>query len=216
MDDDELRRLLAAGLEALCVPHAEDVAHLLEQYRHELELWNPRLGLVAASGTELVVRHILDSVAALPVLRSGGAGPAIADVGSGAGLPGLVLACSMREWRVTLIERSARKCGFLRNAALALGLTNVQVCEQDVDRVNDHFDTVVFRALKPLSLRLTESVARIVAADGAAYAYKARRSVVEQEIAELAGLARVEVIPISVPFLDEERNLVRLSAFRSA
>ncbi len=213
---DELNALTAAGLEQLGIADNGGLTRRLGRYREELDLWNPRLGLVAASGRDLVVRHILDCLAALPLLRSYGAGPSVADVGSGAGLPGLVLACAAPLWDVTLIERSSKKCGFLRNAVLSLGLANVRVHEADMTMLSEHFDAVLFRAFRPLSRELVALIGKLLRDGGAAYAYKGKRSTVDDEVARIAGMASVMVRGLTVPFLDEERHVVRLSEIKPA
>src|SRR5699024_12083620 len=89
-------------------------------------------------------RHLLDSLAVLPFV----AGTSIADVGSGAGLPGLVLAIARPKRSVTVIESSRKKAAFLRHACRRLALSNVTVIQQRVERYSPDgpFDTVICRA----------------------------------------------------------------------
>jgi len=203
--------LLEQGLARLDLP--TDPAHLerLTTYLAELALWNRRLGLVKAEGDELVVRHLLDSLAGLAAVRSM-PHATIADVGSGAGFPGIPLALYLDDGRFTLIERSGRSASFLRSAVLLCDLKRrVEVAEVDLARVERRFQLVTFRALAPLP-SMIEGLLRITAEGGAIVAYKGRRSVVDEELAALAegqaSFKEVRVVPVKVPFLEEERNLV--------
>ncbi len=185
----------------------------------ELERWNRTFGFVHASGEQLVRRHFLDSLAGWPVIAAlagagrgsaagAGAGPAVADLGSGAGFPGIPLAIFLPRIRFTLVERAARRAAFLRNAALLLGLANAQVREEGLEAIQETFDVVTFRALAPLQRELPR-LRRLCGPGGAVVAYKGRREAVERELRGLRPApAGLEVIPVRVPFLEEERHLV--------
>jgi 16S rRNA (guanine527-N7)-methyltransferase len=231
---------LAAGLEqlrkderaeALFAPRIDAITALLEQYIAEIELFNPAYGLVSVkSRRELVVRHILDSLAALGALLDGGPARRIADAGSGAGLPGIPLAIAMPQTRFTLIERMGRRAGFLRNTAAALALPNVEVEETEMEKAAPgRFDRVVFRAFRPLEPPVLKSLLRLLADGGILAAWKGRRSAIEEELGKLeaAGILSPgtdpppenipvtqklcrKILPVNVPFLEEERHLVLL------
>ncbi len=205
--------LLEQGLARLDLP--ADPTHLesVTTYLAELALWNRRLGLVKAEGDELIVRHLLDSLAGLAAIRSL-PHATIADVGSGAGFPGIPLALFLEDGRFTLIERSGRSASFLRSAVLLCGIERrAEVAEVELARVERRFQLVTFRALAALPTAIA-GLMRITAEGGAIVAYKGRRAVVEEEIAALAegksarSLNYVRIIPVEVPFLAEERNLV--------
>jgi 16S rRNA (guanine527-N7)-methyltransferase len=226
-------RLLREGLSLLEVPGAERAAVLFERYISELEKWNPRFGLVKASGEELVVKHVLDSISAWRVvsaLAAGGrlhstAAPAAApapggtvlDVGSGAGFPGIPLAAVLPSLSFTLLERSSRRAAFLGNCALLLGLANVRVLESDLSGVSrggaPAFDVLTLRAFAPLG-RFLDDLARAGLRWGAIVAYKGKASRVREELEEIgpARASGAQVLPVSVPFLDEERHLVVIRA----
>jgi 16S rRNA (guanine527-N7)-methyltransferase len=139
--------------------------------------------------------------------------PALADVGSGAGFPGIPLAICLPGVRFTLIERMGRRAGFLQNCLAALGLANAAVEETEMEKAAPgRFDLVVFRAFSPLEPVVLKSLCRLLAPGGIIAAYKGRRQVVEAELTaaeaavpKLAGTW--EIIPLQVPFLDEERHL---------
>jgi 16S rRNA (guanine527-N7)-methyltransferase len=219
--------ILAAGLRRLAEgdPAAGDLLEkrpeqLLQKYIEEIELFNPAWGLVGAGDRrELVVKHILDSLSPLGPLRrllkSPGAegSPALADVGSGAGLPGIPLAIALPECPVTLIERKGRRAAFLRNTQAVLGLSNLTVEEGPMEHAPPgRFRLAVFRAFRPLDPVILRGLFRLLAPGGFLAAYKGRRTVIEAELAALpaapSGTPSPEILPVAVPFLDEERHLV--------
>ncbi len=222
----EIRELLAAGVRALnFAPEGgppeggEEALERSLRYLEELERWNRVYGFVRASGEDLVRRHFLDSLAGAPeVSRLAGDGtaadpPRVADLGSGAGFPGIPLAIYLPRLRFTLVERSARRAAFLRNTALLLGLRHVQVCEEGLEAVREEFAVVTFRALAPLDRELSQ-LRRLCGPRGTVVAYKGRRERIEAEIAALRPqVAALRVVPLWVPFLEEERHLVIFRPF---
>ncbi len=128
----------------------------LDAYANLVRRWNPMLGLVAAKDLpRFADRHVVDGLVAAQVLRDirGGRGCEalrVADLGSGAGLPGIPLAVALPEVWVTLVERSVRKARFLRLAQRELGLANVTVLCADLGQVpSASTDVVTVRALMP-------------------------------------------------------------------
>jgi len=202
--------LLSEGLSLLGLDGRGTEAEGLRRYIGELERWNKRIGLVNATGEELVVKHILDSLAPLNVIRSM-PHSRMADIGSGGGLPGIPLAICLPDAEFTLVERSGKKAGFLRDCCITLKLSDrVRVLECDVKDVKATFDIVVFRALGKLS-ECAEQLFRIAGSCGILAAYKGRRDVAEAEVASIRPLcSEVEIKKITVPFLEEERHLVIL------
>jgi len=183
---------------------------LLIRYIEEIELFNPAYGLVKVSDRkELIVKHILDSLAPLSFIR-GLPNNTIADVGSGAGLPGIPLAICMPDAEVTLVERMGRRAGFLRNTIAVLGLSNVKVEEAEMEKLSgrEDFSLVVFRAFKPLDSAILKKLKRLLAPNGYIAAYKGRRQSIETEMEQLGKAISWELVPLEVPFLEEERHLV--------
>jgi 16S rRNA (guanine527-N7)-methyltransferase len=217
--DEGLAQIYASAGGAASLPGSppDKARELLGKYIEEIERFNPAYKLVKVQNREeLVIRHILDSLAPLryiaPLLRSSpdALPPSLADLGSGAGLPGIPLAVCLPETRVTLIERMGRRAGFLRNAAAALGLSNVLVDEVEAERAAPgRFGVLVFRAFHPLEPGRLKNLFRLLAPGGYLAAYKGRKDKVEAELAA-AGIApgpAVEIIPLETPFLKEERHL---------
>jgi 16S rRNA (guanine527-N7)-methyltransferase len=224
--------LLTEGLLALCAadprvsdlvkPRLDAAAVLLDTYAGEIEALNPAYGLVNVSGREeLIVKHILDSLAPLgyiagllaPAMGSVPTGSVptepvrLADAGSGAGLPGIPLAVCLPGVQVSLIERMTRRADFLRNAAAILRLSNVTVEETEMEKAPPgRFGVVAFRAFRPLEPGILKGLFRLLAPGGHLAAYKGRREKIEAE-AVLLPESR-EIHPLFVPFLNEERHIV--------
>jgi 16S rRNA (guanine527-N7)-methyltransferase len=203
-------------IDALITPRRDAILSLLNRYIAEIELFNPAYGLVGtACRRELVIRHILDALAPLGILyrllqSRADTTPEAADVGSGAGLPGIPLAIALPEIHFTLIERAGRRAGFLRNTQAALGLGNVSVEETGMEQAAaGRFSLTVFRAFRPLEPKILKGLFRLCAPGGNLAAYKGRCVTIEAEMAALGTLAGGwEAIPCPVPMLAEERHLL--------
>jgi 16S rRNA (guanine527-N7)-methyltransferase len=195
---------------------AKMLCALLNRYCNEIELFNPAYGLVSVKDrVELAVKHILDSLAPLGIIKqliSGCRFPRIADVGSGAGFPGIPLALALPDVSFTLIERMGRRAGFLRNTAAVLPLPNVEVLESTAEQAPPEIaDIVCFRALRPLEPKILRVLFRLLKPGAWLAAYKGRRETILTEISPLSLTqqnAEWRVIPCRVPFLDDERNLL--------
>ncbi|MGH0052564.1 MAG: 16S rRNA (guanine(527)-N(7))-methyltransferase RsmG [Sphaerochaetaceae bacterium] len=209
--------LIKEGLKALQLSFSSRQMQQLERYIAELELFNPVYKLVGAEGRELVIRHILDSLAAakkIGELSGEYRKPLLADLGSGAGLPGIPLAIALQGYSFTLVERMTRRVDFLRNALVATGLSErVSIASWDIRQVRQQFDLITFRAFRPL-VEILDDVAPILQEGGVICAYK---GVAEQVKAELSQVEKqckshwsAEFFDLSVPMLDAKRTLCLL------
>jgi 16S rRNA (guanine527-N7)-methyltransferase len=203
--------VLREGLAQLKIPFTEEQIIKIQIFLEELERWNRRYGFIASrqlDTRQLVVRHVLDSLAAWGSVKALAQRKQIADVGSGAGFPGIPLAVFLPDSRFILLEPSAKKTAFLRNAAILANLENVDVVETRLEAVRRRFDLVVFRAFSPLSRALYD-FQRILEPDGVIIAYKGKLCRVMEEL-QACGLDAhtLKILAVRVPFLDEERHLV--------
>jgi 16S rRNA (guanine527-N7)-methyltransferase len=215
---------LREGLEQLEIPFSAEQIIKVQIFLEELERWNRRYGLVGRRDAkdrqldrrQLIVRHVLDSLAAWATVKALDQRRQVADVGSGAGFPGIPLAVFLPDSRFTLLEPSAKKAAFLRNAAILANLENVEVAEIRLQEVRRRFDLVVFRAFSPLP-RVLPDLQRILEPNGAVIAYKGKRSRVLEELAASGlDLQRLRIVAVRVPFLAEERHLVVVPKASSA
>jgi 16S rRNA (guanine527-N7)-methyltransferase len=229
MTDREVGELLIRGLEKCGFSgrtgESERIAAVMGAYIKEIELFNAVYDLVgAADRRELAVRHILDSLAPFPVLellvkQAGEGTPLIADVGSGAGLPGIPLAAAFPGAQFHLIERMAKRCAFLENCAALLGLRNVTVENTEAERaLKGRFDITVFRAFRPLDVKMTGTLLSLLRPEGWLAAYKGKKSRIEEEMSAISKLVPVwKAEPVTAPFLeDEERHLVLIASGKQA
>ena len=123
----------------------------LKAYEALLIKWNATINLVGKSSIfDLWQRHIEDSLQLLPLLPT--KVERLADLGTGAGLPGLVIAISRPDIPVFLIEKDQRKSAFIREVISQLGLTNTTVLTMDICDVTMVFSVITARALASLSL----------------------------------------------------------------
>ncbi len=197
---------LVRGLERLAL--APGLAAPLLDYLRLLSRWNRAYNLTAVTAPgEMVVRHLLDSLAVLPHLR----GPRVLDVGTGAGLPGIPLALARPDWTFELLDSNGKKTRFVAQAATELGLGNVHVVWSRVEayRPAACFNTVVSRAYAALGdwLRQTRALA---CPDGVWLAMKG--TLPEAELGGLPpGFTVAAVERLQVPGLAAERHLVVLN-----
>lgn len=206
----------------------------LVDYAALLQRWSRVFNLTALRDEDQVLTlHLSDCLAALPSLRRYAAGRplGVLDVGSGAGLPGVVLAIAQPDWRVDCVDAAAKKASFVRQVAAELGLRNlhawhVRIEDLSVDPPETgpaaapaakdrpkalmpdrrRFDLIVARAFASLADFVTRS--RPLLAEGGAWvAMKGQPS--PAELAELPrDLDLFHVEPIQVPGLDAHRCLV--------
>ncbi len=205
VDREFLRRQLETGLAALRVQLPADAVERLLAYLDLLTRWNAAYNLTAVRNpSQMVTRHLLDSLAVLPWVQ----GETLADLGSGAGLPGVPLAIARPEIAVTLVDSNGKKARFLREAVRALPLPNTCVLQQRAQELDQTFDCITARALAGLG-EMLEWGGHALACDGVWLALKGHI-----EAAELAQLPRgfrvAAVHKLAVPGLDAERHIVEI------
>jgi 16S rRNA (guanine527-N7)-methyltransferase len=211
-DREALYQLLTDGVGELGLELSDvRVAKLLD-YVALLAKWNAVYNLTAIRDPrQMLIQHILDSLSIVPHLVQRNPGTVL-DVGSGGGLPGIVLAIVRPDWGVTVNDIVHKKTAFQAQAKAELGLTNLSVVTGRVEtlrpgaEVSAKFDVIVSRAFAELADFVT--LARhLVAEQGAILAMKGVRP--DDEIERLPAGAHVEqVVRLDVPFLDAERHLV--------
>ena len=208
MNRESERDLLAAGARDLSVALTSSQSDALLKLVDELELGNAQFNLTAIRDRLGMLRkHVLDSLSLEPYLR----GDRVADVGTGAGFPGLPLAIVNPQRRFTLIEATGKKARFAERTAQQLGCDNVQVVHARAEsyRPFELFDTVTARALSSLA-DFAAYAGHLCAPGGRLLAMKGKRP--DEEISALPKSFRVLAVHrLRVPGLDDERHLVELS-----
>lgn len=202
--------VLINGLKELNIDYSEKQLNLLNEYIDEVMLFNPKYGLVNAKGDTFIIKHILDSLSGVNEIKKI-APKSLADVGSGGGFPGIPLAIFFPEIEFHLIERSGKRCNFLRNAVLTLGIKNVVIRESAVEKIKERFDLVTFRAFTPMEVPITKCLLSLLNNNGVIFAYKGRSNTIKDELVVIEDLiTSSSVIPVKVPFLSDERNFLIL------
>jgi 16S rRNA (guanine527-N7)-methyltransferase len=218
---------LVSGAQQLGLSLQPGQVTAFQKYTDELLEWNRRFNLTAVTEPEQVeVRHFLDSLSLLPALAALDGisltallnrSPRTADVGAGAGFPGLALRIAWPRLHLSLIEATGKKVRFMEHVASLLSLTEVQLMQGRAEELalrepyRASYDLVLARAVAPLPtlveylLPLARRGGRVVAYKGSAAHEEAMAA--EHAIRLLGGRLR-KLIPIEVPGLAETRVLV--------
>ncbi|MFL9917812.1 16S rRNA (guanine(527)-N(7))-methyltransferase RsmG [Paraburkholderia fungorum] len=213
-DSEALAPLLADGVRELGLELSDAQLGKLLDYVALLSKWNAVYNLTAIRDPrQMLIQHILDSLSVVPHLATRGVS-SVLDVGSGGGLPGIVLAIVLPDWTVTVNDIVHKKTAFQAQAKAQLGLANLSVVTGRVEtlqpgaEVPAKFDVIVSRAFAELADFVT--LARHLVADkGAIWAMKGVRP--DGEIERLPAGAHVEqIIRLNVPSLDAERHLIKV------
>lgn len=199
MGIQEEAELLAQGVQALGLQVSQTQQRQLLALVALLAKWNRAYNLTAVRDTrEMVKRHLLDSLAILPQI---GTEPLL-DVGTGAGIPGLILAVCRPEQSFTLLDSNGKKVRFVKQAALELGLGRVEVVQHRVEQYRGSFPQICCRAFAALP-DILASCQHLLAPGGKLLAMKAQEKETE---AVPAGWTR-RVVELDVPLLNEQRQL---------
>jgi 16S rRNA (guanine527-N7)-methyltransferase len=205
MNSTPLQKYIEQGCQTLQVELSDASLHKLTAFIQLLDKWNRVYNLTAVREPQAMVeRHILDSLAVLPFLSRG----TLLDVGTGAGLPGLPIAIARPQLRLILLDSSAKKLRFVRQAVSELGLDNVQVVQIRLEEYQpaQSFDMVISRAVAKLN-ELYRQTAHLVRPGGRILFMKGSLPV--QEIQELEPDGEtLHVERLKIPGSRAERHLL--------
>lgn len=207
---DTLDKRLLDAITQLKIEVSEEQRHSLLLYLDKLLFWNKAYNLTAIKQPEeALTKHIIDCLAILPYLKSG----RLLDIGTGAGLPGVVVAICQPERDITVLDSNQKKIRFIRQSVSELGLTNVTPVASRIENFNpqesEKFDVVTSRAFASLSDFVAASAPRM-AVNGCLQAMKG----LVPDDADTEGLKQdwdITNIPLSVPYLNETRHLTELN-----
>lgn len=210
----ELLGPLRLGAQALGVALSPQQEQTLLDYMAWIAKWNRVYNLTAVRDPhDMLVQHILDSLAVVPALRRHQAqvqlhSLKVLDVGAGAGLPGVVLAIACPDVQVACVDTVAKKALFIEQVAAALRLPNLRGIHARIENLQETYDVVTSRAFASL-VDFTQWSAKSLAPHGVWMAMKGKHP--EAELAELPSHIEVfHVEPLNVPGLDAERCLIWL------
>ena len=202
---DILQPQLEEGIAALGLQLPADAVSRLLDYLTLLERWNAAYNLTAVRDpAEMVTRHLLDSLAILPFVQ----GATLADLGTGPGLPGIVLSIAAPGRQILLVDSNGKKVRFLREAIRSLKLDGVRAEQARVEDVGGQFDCITARAFASLADMLAWG-GHLLAPQGTWLAMKGKLP-----DDELAGIPDGFVVrathELQVPGLPAERHLLVL------
>lgn len=210
-DPRPLRHELLAGLATLGLALGDNQVDRLLDYLALVQKWNRVYNLTAVRDPqEMLTHHLLDSLAVVGPLRrqAGGQALRVLDVGSGAGLPGVVLAICCPQFQIDCVDTVAKKAAFIQQAAVTLKLPHLRGLHNRVEKLAGPYDVVCSRAFASLADFVTWSGGAL-AEQGVWMAMKGKHPA--DEIAALPpGVAVFHVEPLEVPGLDAQRCLVWL------
>lgn len=206
---DELDKLLQDAIVQLQIQISDEQRYLLMLYLDKLLFWNKAYNLTAIKQPkEALIKHIIDCLAILPHLKSG----KLLDIGTGAGLPGVIIAICQPQRDVTVLDSNQKKIRFIRQSVSELKLSNVTPVASRIENFNldesEKFDVVTSRAFASLS-DFVEAATPTMAVNGCLQAMKGLIPDAE-DCSKVEGEWHIENVPLSVPFLNETRHLTEL------
>ena len=202
--------LLVNGIAEMDLTLSSETQQKLLQYLSLLNKWNKVYNLTAVRDPlEMVTLHLLDSLSVLPYVI----GNNLLDVGSGGGLPGIVLAICKPRLQVTTIDTVQKKAIFMRQVKGELGLDNLTVVHSRVENYqpDEKFEAIVSRAFSEIAL-LIKLTQHLLAENGQWLAMKGQLPTAELKDLDIKVSA---IIPLTVAGLQAERHLVILKEIKS-
>jgi 16S rRNA (guanine527-N7)-methyltransferase len=196
---------LKEGIEKLKLENKDYLYAKLLIYKDLLIKWNKVFNLISVKGIdEIVTHHFLDCLAVVPFIE----GKNVLDVGSGAGLPGIIIALCYPEKNITLVDSVGKKTTFLKQTCAELNLSNITIINKRVEDIttNKLFDSIIARAFAEMQV-LMDLTRHLIEDKGAWYGMKSKKFNEE----EIGTNFVVEKRDIVVPYLDAERYLVKIN-----
>ena len=218
---NDLRRGLNETLEALLITLSEENIKLIEEYISMLFKWHARHNIISTKDPEYFLkRDFFDSLSMIKHLPKG----ALLDVGSGGGIPGLIIGLIKKETPITLIDRRENATRFLEHVKLKLGLENIKVICGDVRLYNDNnFEGILIKNFSNKEISklvftdkikyLTELVTNKIKSNATIYmltgsqALELNGSPIETKV----NIKNIETIKIMTPFFKTNRYLIKIS-----
>jgi len=202
-----LRKQLENGIAELQLTLPDAAIAQLLQYLELLTKWNRAYNLTAVRDpAEMVSRHLLDSLAVTPYVL----GDNCADIGTGAGLPGIPLAIALPQKQFTLIDSNGKKIRFIAQAIAELGLKNVKAIQCRIESLQPEqaYDVVLSRAFATLA-DMAQGCEHVLSAQGVMLAMKGIYP--QQELSELPERFKVDAChALKIPNEEGQRHLIEI------
>ena len=202
-----LANTLSQAINTLSLPLSETQQRMLLLYLDQLLLWNKAYNLTAITDPkEALIKHVIDCLAIIPHLPSG----SLLDIGTGAGLPAVIIAICQPERACTALDSNQKKIRFIKQISSELGLHNMQPIASRIEAHEASYEVVTSRAFASLIDFVHVAQPRL-AAGGRLCAMKGKVPS-DEELQALEHDWRIDTIKLTVPRLHDSRHLIELSA----
>ncbi|GAA0320302.1 16S rRNA (guanine(527)-N(7))-methyltransferase RsmG [Psychrobacter aestuarii] len=202
-----LTQILAQAVAELGLELSDAQLRALLLYLDQLLLWTKAYNLTAITEPkEALIKHIIDCLAILPHLPKG----SLLDIGTGAGLPAVIIAICQPERLCTALDSNQKKIRFIKQVASQLGLNNLTPIASRIEAHDGSYEVVTSRAFA--SLDDFVAVASIRLAAGGYLSAMKGKAPTDEELQSLSGAWDIKTIPLTVPRLHDSRHLIELSA----
>ena len=204
MLDDKAQ--LEKGMQILGFENIPQIISKLLIYKKLLIKWNNSFNLTSVKNTEIVTHHFLDCLAVIPFIKSS----RLLDVGTGAGLPGIVIAIVNPDIKVSLIDKVGKKITFIKRIIAELEIKNIETYHDRVELLTseEKYDGIISRAFSNMEVFI-KSTKHLIKRQGVWYGMKSKK-ILDDEMVSINDPWALE--KLDVPFLEAERYLVKVSS----
>ena len=204
MLDDKAQ--LEKGMQILGFENIPQIISKLLIYKKLLIKWNNSFNLTSVKNTEIVTHHFLDCLAVIPFIKSS----TLLDVGTGAGLPGIVIAIVNPDIKVSLIDKVGKKITFIKRIIAELEIKNIETYHERVELLTseEKYDGIISRAFSNMEVFI-KSTKHLIKSQGVWYGMKSKK-ILDDEMININDPWVLE--KLDIPFLQAERYLVKVSS----
>ena len=204
MLDDKAQ--LEKGMQILGFENTPQIISKLLIYKKLLIKWNNSFNLTSVKNTEIVTHHFLDCLAVIPFIKSS----TLLDVGTGAGLPGIVIAIVNPDIKVSLIDKVGKKITFIKRVIAELEIKNIETYHDRVELLTseEKYDGIISRAFSNMEVFI-KSTKHLIKSQGVWYGMKSKK-ILDDEMININDPWVLE--KLDIPFLQAERYLVKVSS----
>jgi len=197
---------LEKGMQILGFENTPQIISKLLIYKELLIKWNNSFNLTSVKNTEIVTHHFLDCLAVIPFIKSS----TLLDVGTGAGLPGIVIAIVNPDIKVSLIDKVGKKITFIKRINAELEIKNIETYHDRVELLTseEKYDGIISRAFSNMEVFI-KSTKHLIKSQGVWYGMKSKKFL-DDEMININDPWTLE--KLDVPFLQAERYLVKVSS----
>ena len=204
MLDDKAQ--LEKGMQILGFENTPQIISKLLIYKELLIKWNNSFNLTSVKNKEIVTHHFLDCLAVIPFIKSS----TLLDVGTGAGLPGIVIAIVNPDIKVSLVDKVGKKINFIKRIIAELEIKNIEPYHDRVELLTseEKYDGIISRAFSNMEVFI-KSTKHLIKRQGVWYGMKSKK-ILDDEMVSIHDPWTLE--KLDVPFLEAERYLVKVSS----